>query len=30
LITIWLMEHITKEDAKYASFILKKRGSPRK
>lgn len=30
LITIWLMEHITKEDAKYASFILKKKGSPRK
>jgi hemerythrin len=30
LITIWLMEHITKEDAKYASFILKKNGSLKK
>lgn len=24
LITIWLLEHITQEDAKYADFILKK------
>ena len=27
LITIWLMEHITQEDAKYASFILGKKSA---
>jgi hemerythrin len=30
LITIWLMEHITQEDAKYASFILKKTAALKK